>query len=44
MGLFELGRLPAELEAILGSPVDLVPADSLKPGVRARADRDLVSL
>jgi uncharacterized protein len=44
MGLFELGRLQAELEAILGSPVDLVPADNLKPRVRARADRDLVSL
>jgi predicted nucleotidyltransferase len=44
MGLFGLGRLQAELEAILGSQVDLVPADDLKPAVRARAERDLVAL
>ena len=36
MGLFGLGRVQADLEAILGSPVDLVPASDLKPGVRAR--------
>ena len=44
MGLFDLGRVQAELEAIVGSQVDLVPASDLKPGVRARADRDLVPL
>ena len=44
MGLFELGRLQAELEAILGSQVDPVPTDDLKPAIRARAERDLVAL
>jgi uncharacterized protein len=44
MGLFGLGRAQAELEAILGSPVDLVPAGDLKPDVRDRASRDLVAL
>jgi uncharacterized protein len=44
MGLLGLGRVQADLEAIVGSPVDLVPAGDLKPGVRARASRDLVPL
>jgi uncharacterized protein len=44
MGLLDLGRVQAELEAIVGSQVDLVPAGDLKPGVRARAQRDLVAL
>jgi predicted nucleotidyltransferase len=44
MGLLGLGRVQAELEAIVGSQVDLVPAGDLKPGVRARARRDLVAL
>jgi predicted nucleotidyltransferase/DNA-binding XRE family transcriptional regulator len=44
MGLLGLGRVQAELESILGSPVDLVPAGDLKPGVRARAEADLVAL
>jgi uncharacterized protein len=44
MGLLGLGRVQAELETILGSPVDLVPAGDLKPGVRARAEADLVAL
>ena len=44
MGLLGLGRVQAELEDIVGSQVDLVPAGDLKPGVRARADRDLVVL
>ena len=44
MGLLGLGRVQAELEAIVGSQVDLVPAGDLKPGVRARAGRDLVAL
>jgi predicted nucleotidyltransferase/DNA-binding XRE family transcriptional regulator len=44
MSLFGLGRLQAELEAIVGTRVDLVPAQDLKPDVRSRADRDLVAL
>jgi predicted nucleotidyltransferase len=44
MSLFGLARLQAELEAILGTRVDLVPAADLKPDVRGRADRDLVAL
>ena len=44
MGLLGLGRVQAELEAILGTKVDLVPASDLKPAVRARAERDLVAL
>jgi len=44
MGLLELGRVQAELEAILGARVDVVPARDLKPEVRVRAERDLVAL
>ncbi|MGH3182176.1 MAG: helix-turn-helix domain-containing protein [Streptosporangiaceae bacterium] len=44
MGLLGLGRAQAELEAILGARVDLVPASDLKPAVRERAERDLVAL
>ncbi len=44
MSLLGLARLQADLEAILGTRVDLVSAADLKPGVRARADRDLVAL
>jgi predicted nucleotidyltransferase len=44
LSLFGLGRLEADLEAILGSRVDLIPADDLKPGVRARVERDMVRL
>ena len=44
MSLFGLGRVQAELEAILGTRVDLVPARDLKPVVRSRAERDLVAL
>jgi predicted nucleotidyltransferase len=36
MSLFGLARLQDELEAILGSPVDLVPFADLKPEIRAR--------
>ena len=39
-----LGRVQEELEAILGTKVDLVPASDLKPAVRARAERELVAL
>ena len=44
MSLFGLGRLRAELEAILGVRVDLVALQDLKPDVRARVERDLVAL
>ena len=44
MGLLGLGRVQADLEAILGAKVDLVPAGGLKPAVRARAEHDLVAL
>jgi uncharacterized protein len=44
MGLLGLGRVQADLEAILDSRVDLVPAGDLRPAVRARADRELVAL
>ena len=44
LGLFGLGRVEAELEAILGSRVDLIPADDLKLGTRERVERDLVAL
>ena len=44
MGLLGLGRVQADLEAILTAKVDLVPASDLKPAVRARAERDLVAL
>lgn len=44
LGLFGLTRLQAELEAILGTGVDLVPADGVKPDLRARIEPDLVPL
>src|ERR1022692_4457894 len=44
MSLFGLGRVQADLEAIVGTRVDLVPAEDLKPDVRPRAERDLVAL
>jgi predicted nucleotidyltransferase/DNA-binding XRE family transcriptional regulator len=44
LSLFRLGRAEAELEAILSSRVDLIPAQDLKPGVWARVERDLVTL
>jgi predicted nucleotidyltransferase/DNA-binding XRE family transcriptional regulator len=44
LGLFGLGRVVADLEAILGSRVDLVPAQDLKPEVRTRVERELVPL
>jgi predicted nucleotidyltransferase len=44
LSLFKLGRAEAELEAILSSRVDLIPAQDLKPGVWARVERDLVAL
>ena len=44
LSLFGLGRLEAGLEAILGTRVDLIPAADLKPGVRERAESDLIAL
>jgi len=44
LSLFGLGRVEADLEAILGTRVELIPAADLKPGVRARVERDLVAL
>ncbi len=44
LSLFGLARVQADLEAILGAPVDLVPAQDLKPGVRARVEDELVEL
>jgi predicted nucleotidyltransferase/DNA-binding XRE family transcriptional regulator len=44
LSLFGLARAEAELEAILGTRVDLIPATDLKPGVRERAERDLIAL
>jgi len=44
MGLVGLGQVQAELEAILGVKVDLIPAKDLKPAVRERAERELVPL
>jgi hypothetical protein len=44
MGLLGLGRVRAELETILGARVDLIPANDLKPAVRARVEPELVAL
>jgi uncharacterized protein len=44
LSLFGLGRAEADLEAILGTRVDLIPAADLKPGVRERVTRDLIQL
>ena len=44
LSLFGLARAEADLEAILGTRVDLMPAGDLKLGVRERAERDLVEL
>jgi predicted nucleotidyltransferase len=44
MGLFGVGRLQAELEALVGTRVDLVAEADLKPGVRDAVLADLVTL
>jgi hypothetical protein len=44
ISLFGLARVQADLEAIAGTRVELVPAADLKPGVRARVEHDLVAL
>jgi predicted nucleotidyltransferase len=38
-----LGQVEADLEDILGTRVDLIPAGDLKPGVRSRVQRDVVA-
>lgn len=42
--LIDVVGIQMELEAILGAPVDLVPAKGLKDRVRASAEQDLVAL
>lgn len=44
LSLFGLGRAEADLEAILGTRVDLIPAADLKPGVQRRIEHDLIAL
>lgn len=44
LGLLGLGRVQADLEAIVGARVDLVPAQDLKPEVRAHVEGELVTL
>lgn len=44
MSLFQIGRATEALETAFGSPIDLVPADSLKPDVARRISSDLVAL
>lgn len=44
LSLFGLGRAEADLEAILGTRVELIPAADLKPGIRERVECDLVEL
>ena len=43
-GLLALARLQADLEAVLDARVDLVAPGDLKPNVRRRIERDLVTL
>lgn len=44
MSLVGLGQAQADLEDVLGSPVDLVPASSLKDAVGEHAEADLIAL
>ena len=44
VGLLTLARCQAELEEILGSPVDLVPAADLKPGAMQQILDEAVAL
>ena len=44
VGLVTLGRCQAELERLLGAPVDLVPAGDLKPGVAAEVLGEAMAL
>lgn len=42
--LFDLVHIKAELEGVLGVPVDLIPRDGLKERLRAAAEKDVVAL
>ncbi len=42
--LVTLARLERELSGVLGVPVDVVPADGLRPAVRAEAEQEAVLL
>ena len=44
MGLFELGAMERELSEVVGMKVDLVPADGLRPKVRAEVEVEAVDL
>lgn len=44
VGLIKFGTIQAELEAILGVEVDLVPGSGLKRAVRDRVEPDLIVL
>ncbi len=44
VGLVTLGRCQADLEGLLGAPVDLVPASDLKAGVAAEIFAEAVKL
>ena len=43
-GLLGLARLQRDLEELLAAPVDLIPAEGLKPGIRERVHQEAVSL
>jgi predicted nucleotidyltransferase/DNA-binding XRE family transcriptional regulator len=43
-GLFTLGRMRRDLEALLHARVDVVPAEGLKSEARAEAESDVVAL
>jgi len=44
LSLFGLGRVEADLEAILGARVDLIPSADLKPSVKERIQHEMVAL
>lgn len=44
VGLFALGKMRSEAERILGTTVDVVPANSLKPDVADRVLAEAISL
>ena len=42
--LITLGRLEREIRDVLGVPVDVVPAEGLRPAVRAEAEQEAIPL
>jgi hypothetical protein len=42
--LITLGRLEREIRDVLGVPVDIVPAEGLRPAVRAEAEKEAILL